>query len=222
MSNAILILGHSGSGKSTSIRTLPPNETFIINVIGKNLPFKGSGKLYKPFNRETKEGNVYVSDQANDIVRCIAYINASRKDIKYLVIDDCSYAVMNDFMRKCLVKGYDKFSEIAKSFAEIIDSIKYLREDLFVFVIMHVEEDQNGKTKPKTVGKMIDQYVCVEGNFTTVLHTIVHESSYKFLTNFDGHHMAKSPMGLFDHYIDNDLLLVSQKLKDYFNEDINM
>lgn len=222
MNNAILILGESGSGKSTSIRTLPPEETFIVNVIGKPLPFRGSNKNYTKLSSDGLTGNYYCSDNVAKIKRAIYLVNEKRPEIKYLVIDDCGYVVMNEFMRKSLQKGYDKYSEIGKDFSELIAAVKEVRDDLFCFIVMHIETDQHGKTKPKTVGKMIDQYLCIEGQFTYCLHTIVSDGNYKFITNNDGSHMAKTPMGLFDKpFIPNDLLFVVESINNYNNEDIN-
>ena len=148
-------------------------------------------------------------------------VNKKRKDIKYLVLDDLGYVIMNSFMKRALLKGYDKFSEIASEFNTSIEMLNNLRDDLFVIVTMHIETDKQGKTKPKTIGNMIDQYICIEGTFNTVLHTAVTEGNYKFITNNDGIHMAKSAMGLFDtQHIDNDLMLVVNKINNYLNEDI--
>lgn len=216
MSKGILILGESGSGKSSSIRTLPAEETFIINVIGKTLPFKGSQKLYTQVSPENPKGNCYQNDNMSQVAKAIRKINNERPEIKYLIIDDAGYLIMNEFMRRSLEKGYDKFSALGKSFSDIIEQVTNLRDDLFCFVIMHVEQDINGKTKPKTVGKVIDQYVCIEGKFTYVFHAIVYDGQYKFITNHDGLHMAKTPMDCFDQpYIDNDLLLVTQRITEY-------
>jgi len=223
MSNAILVIGESGSGKSTAIRNLPPKETFVINVIGKPLPFRGSGKNYVPVTEGGMVGNYYCSDKPAQIIAILKFINTKRPDIKYIVLDDLGYTIMNEFMSKALLKGYDKYSEIGKNFADIIDTVKSLRQDLFCVLMMHVEADKQGKTKPKTVGNMIDQYVCIEGNFTYVLHTLVSDGNYKFLTNNDGLHMAKTPMGLFDTMtVDNDLMAVIEKINNYLNEDITL
>jgi hypothetical protein len=223
MSTNVLILGDSGTGKSTSIRTLPSQETFILNVIGKPLPFRGANKKYKKLSADGKEGNYYSSDNAQHIKRIIQLINQKRDDIKYLILDDCGYVIMNDFMKKSLEKGYEKYNTLGKEFSDIINSLDVLRDDLFCFVMMHVETDNQGKTKPKTVGKMIDQYICIEGKFSYVLHTLVMDGNYKFITNNDGFHMCKTPMELFDDlYIDNDLLMVSEKIKSFINEEIDL
>lgn len=220
MNNAILILGESGSGKSTSIRTLPSEQTFIINVIGKSLPFRGSNKNYTKLSSDGLTGNYYCSDNTGMICKAIKLVNEKRPDIKYLVLDDFGYTIMNSFMSKALIKGYDKYTELGKQFSDMINLINDLREDLFCFVMMHIETDKQGKTKPKTVGAMIDQYVCIEGKFAFVLHTHVSDNGYKFITNSDGVHMCKTPMDLFEkQYIDNDLLLVANSINDYLNEE---
>lgn len=220
MSNAVLVLGESGTGKSTSIRNLDPKETFIINVIGKPLPFRGAKSKYKPLSSDGLCGNYYATDDTNAIKRAINLVQAKRPDIKTLVIDDFGYTITNSFMRKATQRGYDRFIEIAKDMFDILDLVSTLRDDLHCFVMMHVDTDSQGKSKPKTVGKMIDQYICIEGKFSTVLHAIVNDGVYGFITNFDGQHMAKSPLGLFEsQIIDNDLQLVREKMIEYFEEE---
>jgi adenylate kinase family enzyme len=220
MSNSVLILGESGSGKSTSISALPPSETFILNVIGKPLPFRGHKKHYTPLSSDGMTGNYYASDDVATILRIIRLVNAKRPDIKYLVIDDFGYTITNAFMRKSGQKGYDKFQELGASTFYLLEAVQGLREDLFCFVMMHTEIDQHGRYKPKTIGKMIDQYIVIEGKFTVVLHALTNEGSYHFLTNNDGQHMAKSPLNMFeDQFIPNDLKLVADTIHNYNNED---
>lgn len=222
MSNNVLIIGESGSGKSTSIRTLPPEETFILNVINKPLPFRGANKSYTKLSPDGLTGNYYATDDHARIMRIISTINTKRPEIKYLIIDDYGYTIMNDFMRKALVRGYDKYSEIGKDVWEILDAINMTRDDLICFVMMHSDIDQSGKSKPKTVGKMVDNYICIEGKFTVVLHSVVSDGQYKFITNNNNAHMAKSPLGMFnDLLINNDLNMVAETIHNYLNEDIN-
>lgn len=224
MNNSILILGDSGTGKSTAIRTLPFEETFVLNVIGKPLPFRGAAKKYTKLSEDGLTGNYYCTDQGSMIKRVINTVNTKRLDIKYLIVDDLGYLAMNAFMKRALVKGYDRFSEIAAEFNTATELLNQLRDDLFCFVTMHIETDKQGKTKPKTVGNMIDQYINIEGKFTHVFHTSVSEGKYKFITNADGIHMAKTPMGLFDkQLIDNDLMMIVNKINEYNNfDDINL
>lgn len=221
MSNAVLIIGESGTGKSSAIRTLPPEETFVINVLGKPLPFRGANKIYTKLSADGMTGNTYHTDNFDKIRRVISLVNTRRPEIKYLVLDDLGYTIQNDYMRKAMLKGYDKFTEMGKEFGELIDTVKGLRDDLFCFITMHVTSDNQGKTKPKTVGKMIDEHVCIEGRFSYVLHTIVSEGSYRFITNNDGLHMAKTPMDLFStQYIPNDLKLIADAIIAYANDEV--
>lgn len=216
MSNNVLILGESGTGKSTSLRELNPAETFIINVVNKPLPFRGSKLKYTRFSSETNAGNSYATDSPVTIRKLIGYINNNMPHIKTLIIDDFGYTISNAFMRKATQKGYEKFSELGADTFQILDCIADLREDLCAVVIMHTDIDTNGKYKPRTIGKMIDQYICIEGKFTIVLHALVNDGNYQFLTNNDGQHMAKSPLGMFsEQYIDNDLNYVLQQITDY-------
>lgn len=223
MSKAILVIGESGSGKSTSIRTLPEEETFIINVIGKTLPFKGANKKYIKIAPDGATGNTYQSDNHAHIMKVINLINNKRLDVKYLVIDDFGYSITSDFMKKALVKGYDKFSELAHSAWEVLSLITNLRDDLFVFVMMHSDTDGSGRSKPKTIGKMLDERVCIEGMFSICLHSFCTDGQYCFLTNNHGNLMAKSPMDMFNHLtIPNDLKLVVDHVNAYLNEDIEI
>lgn len=222
MSCKVLIIGESGTGKSTSIRTLPPKETFIINVINKPLPFKGASKNYLKLSPDGLTGNYYASDDHPTIMRVINTVNSKRPDIKYLIIDDMGYTLTNEFMRSALVKGYDKFSVLAKDAWEVIKAVNETRSDLFCFVMMHSDVDNQGKSKPKTIGKMLDEKVCIEGMFTVVLHANCMDGNYYFITNHDGAHMAKSPHGMFNSMkIGNDLKMVSDYINEYLNEDIN-
>lgn len=223
MNNSILILGDSGTGKSTSIRTLPPEQTFILNVIGKQLPFRGNSTKYTKLSADGLTGNYYISDDAKTIKRVISLINAKRPEIKYLILDDFGYVTMNAFMKRALLKGYDRFSEIASEFDTAFEMVNQLRDDLFCFVMMHIETDKQGKTKPKTVGNMVDQYINIEGKFTQILHTTVVDGTYKFITKNDGVHMAKTSLDLFDTLtVDNDLLMIANRINEYNNEDITL
>jgi adenylate kinase family enzyme len=220
MSNAVLIIGESGTGKSTSIRTLPPEETFIINVLNKPLPFRGASKKYTKVNKEG-QGNYFATDSHDRILTTIQYVNNKRPDIKYLVIDDFGYTIANSFMRKAMMKGYDKFTEIGFEAWDILNRANEVREDLMCFIMMHSDTDAVGKSKPKTIGKMLDEKVCVEGMFTICLHSHVQDGEYFFITNHDGHHMAKSPLEMFAAgRVPNDLKMVADTIHAFYNEDI--
>lgn len=225
MSHIVLIMGESGTGKSTSLRNLNPEETFIINVLNKPLPFRGFKKNYKKLIHnvieDTSTGNYYTSDNAKKIVNLIQHINFKRPEIKNIIIDDWQYLMGNEFMRRATEKGYDKFSEIGQNGWIVIDELQRCRDDMEGFVLAHTELDNQGHLKCKTIGKMLDQNITIEGMFTTILHTCVYDGRYTFLTQNDGTHIAKSPMEMFeDKYIDNDLAYVKSKTNEYFNKDI--
>jgi len=214
MSNTVLIIGQSGSGKSTSLRNLDPKSTFIISVLDKPLPFKGYKKLYSKENK-----NFYCSDNYKSIIEYIGAINERRKDITTLVIDDAHFLMANEFMNRACEKGFDKFSEMAQHMWQVMCAITTARNDLTCFVLSHSEIDSAGISKPKTVGKMLDDKITLEAMVTVCMHTMVKDGEYKFLTQNDGSHVCKSPIGMFEEgLIDNDLLIVKEKIENYFND----
>jgi hypothetical protein len=221
MSNASLIIGESGTGKSTSIRNLDPRETFIINVLNKPLPFKGYKKCYTWVSPDGKTGNYYASDVYDNIQIVIKKINSVRLDIKTLIIDDFQYLMANEFMNRALERGYDKFSEIGKHAHDLLKLLPTLRDDLDVFILTHSESNEQGKMKIKTIGKMLDDKITIEGMYAMVLQTELMNGTYNFITQGDARHIAKSPMGMFEERnIPNDLAFVKQKMTAYYNEDI--
>jgi hypothetical protein len=223
MSTAVLIIGKSGTGKSTSIRTLPAEKTFIINVLDKPLPFRGSAKKYIPKTISAERRVNYVStDQAVNIIAMLKKINNERHDIKYIVIDDFGYVMTNEFMSMANVKGYDKFNTIAHSSWSVLHHLKSMRSDLTIFVTMHSDQKEDGIAAPKTIGKMTDDKVCIEGMFTYVLHSLVVDKEYKLATNHNGAYMAKSPYGIFDMLIENDMKYIADTIHAYNEEDIDM
>lgn len=219
MSNITLILGQSGVGKSSSIRTLDPTQTFIINILGKPLPFKGANRNYR--QEGLVSGNLFYSDKVEAIINTIRYINLKRKDIKNLIIDDFTYIMINDFMAKAREKGFEKFSIMAQNAWAVLDELAKCRSDLICFVINHSEEGDDGIVRFKTVGKLTDKMSGFEARATVVLHAFVIDGEYKFLTQNDGVHLAKSPLGMFsDLYIPNDLEMIRTTIDDYFNEEL--
>lgn len=228
MSNTVLIIGQSGSGKSTALRNLDPKSTFIINVLDKPLPFKGYKKNYKAIrslkDEEGKktgatEGNYFASDDWLDIVKCIHAVNKDRSDITTLVIDDWQYILAHEFMRRMSEKGYDKYSELANHGWSTINACLGTRPTLTNFILAHSDIDSTGRSKCKTIGKMLDEKITIEGMFTTVLHSRVVDGQYLFQTQYDGEFLAKSPMQMFnEHLIPNDLLVVKGAIESYFND----
>lgn len=227
--SAVAIVGKSGTGKSTSygqvpslnIKGLNPKTTVIINVAGKDLPFKGWKNKYK--DKITNGGNYFESSEADQISKAIDYINENRQDIKDIVLDDGQYTMAFEFMRRAKESGYGKFADIGVNTGKIIISAKNTREDLKVYFLWHPESDGDSSFKMKTVGKMVDDYLTLEGLFTVVLYSRVIKGPdskplYQFVTNADGEFPAKSPHEMFDEmYIPNDLGFVSDSI-DKYNE----
>lgn len=227
MGQGILIIAESGSGKSTSIEKLDPSETFIINVANKPLPFKGWKKKYTVWSKENPTGNMYDKSGAENIAACIKYVNDKRPEIKNLIIDDFQYMSSFEFFDRSDEKGYDKFTQIGAHLAKIVRMPKDLREDLFVYFLTHAEEgtDIEGKKKykAKTIGKMVDEKLTLEGLFSIVLFGKVKKDKdgnirYVFETANNGENTCKAPKGMFDTFeIDNDLSLVREKIIEFEN-----
>lgn len=221
MSNVTLIIGESGSGKSSSIRNLNPEETFVISIIEKPLPFKLFKKNYMRLAPDGLSGNYFVSDDYSKIIKAINVINSKRHEIKYLILDDFQYLMCNEFIRRGTEKGFDKFTEIAQHTQATIQALTSCRDDLYCFVMGHNDIDDSGISRPKTIGKMIDKTLTIEGIFTVVFHTLIVDGQYKFLTKNTGSHIAKSPLGMFDNkLIDNDISHIVETMKNYYGEDI--
>lgn len=227
--SSIAIVGKSGTGKSTSygqfpelgIKGLNPKETVIINVAGKDLPFRGWKKLYS--GKITEGGNYFESSDSAQIAGAITYINTSRTEVKNIIIDDGQYTMAFEFMRRAKESGYGKFADIGVNMGKIVEVARNTRKDLKVYFLWHPEQDKDTGYKMKSVGKMVDDYLTMEGLFTVVLYAKVsrgadNKVAYQFVTNNDGEFPAKSPIGLFtDLYIQNDLGLVSETI-DKYNE----
>lgn len=225
MGQAILIVADSGAGKSTSIENLDPMETFVVNVANKPLPFKGWKTKYKPWSKENPSGNLYYGQTFSQIEACLAYVNSKRPEIKTIVIDDFQYMSAFEYFDRADEKGYDKFTQMAAHLARIARMPKDLRDDLTVVFMMHAEEsvDMEGKrrVKAKTIGKMIDNSLTLEGLFSIVLFGKVKKDKdgnvrYVFETTNNGENTCKSPKGMFDAFeIPNDLALVKQAVTEF-------
>jgi len=225
MAQAILIIAESGSGKSTSIETLNPQETFIVNVANKILPFKGWKSKYKPWTKDTQDGNLYHASNAVMIEAAFKYVDTKRSEIKTIIVDDFQYMSAFEYFDSADQKGYDKFTKIASHLAKVVRIPKDLRDDLTVVFMMHAEDsvDMDGKrkVKAKTVGKMIDNALTLEGLFSIVLFGKVKKDKdgtirYVFETQNNGENTCKSPKGMFsDVEIPNDLAFVKKAIEDY-------
>ena len=199
MGVAVLILGASGSGKSTSLRNFKRGEVCVLNVAGKPLPFRG--------NLDVVNNATYES------------IWATLKDgeFKSYVVDDSQYLLAFEMFDRAKETGYGKFTDIALRFRNMISYVaRNTSPDTIVYFLHHTEETDSGKIKAKTVGKMLDNQLTVEGLFSTVLLATTDGMNYKFVTQSDGTTTAKSPMGMFEKEIDNDLKFVDDTIREYW------
>jgi len=207
----VMAIGESGRGKSYSLRNLPPTTTFLINVMGKILPFP-SGLSYKLGE------NMFISHESSSICRQMIEVNRN-PTFTNLVIDDAQYVMAMEFMAKALIKGYDKFNQMAQNFWNILTLAPKLRGGLKVFLLCH-EEDTGTKRKMKTLGKMLDDKGTPEGlsaiTLWSELAIMEGQRRYYFDTQSDGMTTAKSPFGMFPDRIPNDLNLVSMRIDEYY------
>ena len=205
MATPVLIIGKSGSGKSTSMRNCQNDDFNLIRVLNKPLPFKG-------------KVNGWFSDDYQQIMKLLI---ASKADS--IVIDDAGYLITNHFMRGHSSAGkgngvFSLYNDIGDYFWNLIQFIvTKVPENKIVYIIMHEEKDEAGEVKPKTIGKLLDEKVCIEGMFTIVLRCIEEGGKHLFVTQASQGAVSKSPIGMFeDLTIDNDLLLVDKKIREYY------
>lgn len=196
----VLILGESGTGKSAALRNFKPDEIGIINVNGKPFPFRNQLK------------SVFTDDYGK-----IQSILKGAKT-KTIVIDDSQYLMANEFMRSAKVTGFQKFTDIALNFWKLIKTVGALPEDKIVYFLHHIETTENGRQKIKTIGKLLDEKITLEGMFSIVLKTAVHDGGYYFTTRNSGFDTVKTPMGMFEATeIENDLRAVDTAIRNYYN-----
>lgn len=209
MSIPVLILGQSGTGKTTSLRNMNPNEVLLIQAVKKPLPFRSSE--WKPLTAEG--GSVYVCDNAQKICQIM-----QKTKRKIIIIDDNQYIMANEFMRRSAEKSFDKFTEIGRNMWDIFNMASALPDDVRVYILTHTEEDAQGKTKIKTIGKMLDEKITLEGMVTICLQTDVINDNHIFMTKNNGRNTVKSPIGLFEsEHIDNDLNAVDAAIIEYYS-----
>ncbi len=228
MANLIGIVGEAGSGKSTSIGFLNPEETVVISVANKPLPIKGFVRKYKELSKENPRGNLLNESNVNNILFWLEVINQKRPDIKNVVIDDAQYLMSFELMNRAEEKSYDKFTQIASHFYTILKKAMIMRPDLNIVFMIHSEnvgDALNPQYKMKTVGKMLDTAITLEGLFTYVIFTRKRlddddKPVYEFVTNYDGTNTAKTPAGCFESLtIPNNLQLVVDAIYKYNNEE---
>lgn len=211
MSIVTMVLGESGTGKSTSLRNLDPADTLLVQAVKKPLPFKSSA--WKRFNKDKcKEGNIFQTDAASQIITLM-----QKTKRKVIVLDDFQYVMANEFMRRTGETGFNKFTEIGKNAWDIINAAAALPEEVRVYILSHIETSESGHTKIKTIGRMLDEKIALEGMVTIVLRTMLRDGQYLFATRNNGSDTTKTPMGLFDaESIDNDLQSVDQAIQSYY------
>lgn len=211
MSISTIIIGESGTGKTTSLRNFNSAEVLLIQAIAKPLPFRSSE--WARHSKEAPNGNIFVRDDKDGIL----YLMHNTKR-KIVVIDDVQYIMANEYMRRSHETGYQKFTDIGKGIWEILNAANNLASDVRVYLLWHTQTDELGKVKTKTIGKMLDEKITIEGMVSIVLRTTVMNGNYLFSTHNNGQDTVKSPMELFDEEaIPNDLAAVDSRITEYYN-----
>lgn len=196
----VLILGESGSGKSTGMRNFEPEEIGIFNVASKPLPFRKA----LPKKDGARYGHIYAG--------------LKEPKLKVYVVDDSQYLMAFNMFERAKETGYNKFTETALDFYNLIQFvINQTPDDVIVYFLHHAETTDAGKVKAKTSGKMLDNQLTVEGLFSIVLMAKADSGQYKFVTQSDGYTTCKSPMEMFESEIDNDLKAVDKSIREYWN-----
>lgn len=217
MSKVICIAGESGSGKTTSLRNLNPDTTYIIDSDKKGLSWRGWKKQY---NAERK--NYYVCDEPRKVGAAMLGVSKTRQEIKTIVVDTIGSIMVADEMRRSKEKGYDKWVDLAQCMWDIVDMAYLLRDDLTVVFIAHTQTDRDDNgylfTRIKTSGKKLDK-ICLESKFTTVLIAKCLDGKYIFETHANNS-TAKTPLGLYDEpTIENDISKVIEDLEKFESEE---
>ena len=207
MSIATMILGNSGTGKSTSFRNMNPDNMLLIQTIKKPLPFKSDWKSAKD------GGNILVLSDSAQIVQAL---NKTSREI--IVIDDFQYLLALEFMNRVSEKGYDKFTEMARHYFDVLTAAVNLADNKRVYLLSHTDTNEIGQVKAKTIGKLLDEKITVEGLVTIVLRTHVINGQYVFSTKNNGQDTVKTPLGMFDvEHVENDLMAVDNQISSYYD-----
>lgn len=203
MAEKILIMGESGTGKSTSLRNCDPAKTAVVNPVGKPLPFRGKFDMLNSVT-DSEEIIKWMKDQV-------------KNGKKIIVVDDFQYILSIPYMKRIKEAGWDKWNDFGDNYFGIIDVCAELPEDVIVYYLTHTETLENGITTIKLIGKLLREKITIEGLFTTVLRTSVQDGKYYFLTQNSGKDTVKSPLEMFDSYaIDNNLNYVDEKIRNYY------
>lgn len=201
MAVLVMLYGQSGTGKSTSLRNFKKEDVAIVNVSGKPMPF-----------RNTEGLQIFSSNNYGQIFKAISKASAPS-----IVIDDATYLMVDEFMMRAMEKGYEKYNQMAMNFTNLVEQSRMLPDDKIVYFIGHSEQMDDGREHFKTIGRMIDNYVTLEGKFTIVLKSIVKDGEYVFQTHNSGQDTVKSPLEMFTaDYISNDLKAVDTVIREYY------
>lgn len=198
MGTCVLVLGESGSGKSTSLRNFKEGTVGVLNVMGKRLPFRNSWKLAD----HASYGTIQQTLKANNL--------------RAYVVDDAGYLMQMENFRRIKETGYGKFSEMALHFEQLIEWATQTDDDTIVYLMMHIDTDANGKARPRTIGKMLDEKFCIEGACPIVIQSTIVDGKHVFITKGDGFNAAKAPMDMMPEVMENDLAAVDAAIRDYW------
>ena len=200
MASIVMVIGQSGTGKSTSLRNFKKGEASVINVSKKPMPFPCDLNVANVGNYQTIKELLKKSQSPS------------------IVIDDATYLLVNEHMSKCDEKSFDKYVQMAKNFWDLMNfCIQELPDDKIVYFMGHSEKADDGREHFKTIGKMLDNCVVLEGYSTVVLKTVVEDGKYMFATHNNGYDTVKTPLGMFtEDRIDNDLKAVDARMREYF------
>jgi hypothetical protein len=232
MATVALVIGPSGAGKSTSTRKLDPKQTFIIQSLGKKLPFPGSTKLYTYWNKETNpNGNMLLTTNGTVVIQWLNFISQKMPHIRNIVIDDNTHQSSMEYIKRIKEIGWEKFNDIAYNMVTIANLAPQLREDLNVYILHHTTTEGDGiltdvKVKAQTLGKLVDQKMSSYESFFEIVFRAEKgkaengEVEYYFLTR-DANSTAKTPMGMFDEErIPNDLQFIGERINAYYNGEV--
>jgi hypothetical protein len=209
----VLILGESGSGKTASLRNMAAEKALLIQPITKSLPFR-SGQ-WKNFSKENPNGSVLSTDDYGLIHKALSVAPERGKEI--IIIDDSNYLMTSSSIKRSDETGFKKFVEFAKNHWELIVHAQQLPPHVRTYFMSHIQVDNEGRQRPKSIGKMLDDQVVIEGLFTIVLGCHVREGKHYFSTKNNGNDCIKAPMGMFEgETTDNDLALVDSTITEYY------
>lgn len=201
MAVLVMVYGQSGTGKSSSLRNFKQEDVYVINVSGKPFPFRNANNIRS-----------FATDNYKKLVE---QLSACQQ--KSIVIDDATYLMVNEFMRQAKVTGYQKYTDMAYNFNYLIEWCGKLPADKIVYFVGHSDQRDDGSEHFKTIGRMLDNYVTLEGKFSIVLKTVVKDNGYYFSTRNNGQDTVKTPIGMFEQeLIPNDLAEVDKTIREYY------